>query len=73
MEKTSDFISENMGPFDKIQNEWHNVGDYLKSRYGWIYDGKGTDIFGFSALPSGLLWAKLLLVVIFSQYFSIFY
>lgn len=51
-------ISKSMGPFDKIQNEWHNVGKYLKSSQGWIYEGNGTDDFAFTALPSGFLWAE---------------
>ena len=42
------------GTKDKKEIErWANVGKMLKSKSNWTDNGNGTDVFGFSALPSG--------------------
>ncbi len=36
-----------------------DVGIKMKSTSGWVMDGNGTDIFGFTAIPSGLRIASV--------------
>jgi uncharacterized protein (TIGR02145 family) len=42
---------------DEIWDSWsgrgYDSGERLKSASGWIEEGNGTDLFGFSCLPSG--------------------
>jgi len=33
-----------------------DAGGVLKSQTGWLFNGNGTDSFGFSALPGGACW-----------------
>lgn len=60
-EQLAQFISDQKGPYTKIDNDWHEVGRHLKTT-GTIEDGdglwfkeyisaEGTDLFGFSGLP----------------------
>lgn len=39
--------------WDKVNYRGFDVGQRLKSRNGWNYDGNGTNSFGFSALATG--------------------
>lgn len=34
------------------------LGDILKSTYGWMSDGNGSDVIGFNALPAGMASKK---------------
>ncbi|MCP4442874.1 MAG: hypothetical protein GY810_28545 [Aureispira sp.] len=49
-------INKIKGPFEKHNDDWYEVGLFLKSSLGWSYssDGiKSEDDFGFAALPAG--------------------
>jgi len=39
--------------WDHYWDRGYNAGMNLKSTYGWISGGNGTDLFGFSGLPGG--------------------
>lgn len=60
-EKLAQLISDEKGPYNILSDEhgfvfWENVGGHLKSQQGWNNISKnGTDDFGFSALPGGLI------------------
>jgi len=49
----AEFISKKMGKYNKVGDEWENVGGHLKSKTDWKNDGQGTDDFGFNAVPAG--------------------
>lgn len=53
-EQLAEFISKTNGPFSKIDDNWHSVGKYLKTVYGWSGISINTDDYGFSALPGGV-------------------
>jgi uncharacterized protein (TIGR02145 family) len=39
--------------WDNVGSRGSDVGHKLKSKKGWIQDGSGSDLYGFSARPSG--------------------
>ena len=52
-EQLAQYISDQKGPYNIINDYWQDVGKHLKTTSGWYKDGNGTDDFGFSALPAG--------------------
>ncbi len=52
-EQLAEFISDSLGPCEKVDDDWYSVGNIIKSTYGWDLDGNGTNDVGFTALPGG--------------------
>lgn len=52
-EKLARFISNESGPYRKIEGNWSMVGSHLKAGSGWQNQKNGSNDYGFSALPSG--------------------
>ncbi|MFC2138470.1 FISUMP domain-containing protein [Bacteroidota bacterium] len=53
-EELAQFISDDLGPYSKNNDDWLNVGGHLKTTSGWNNNGNGTDDYGFSGLPGGI-------------------
>jgi uncharacterized protein (TIGR02145 family) len=52
-EMLAEYINKQNGPFSEYDNDWMELGKFLKSKSGWYDYGNGNDEFGFTALPSG--------------------
>lgn len=52
-ESLAKFISDLYGPYDKMSDDWYDVGKHLKATSGWYNNGNGIDDLGFSGLPGG--------------------
>ena len=52
-EQLAQYISTQKGPYNKIKDDWEDVGMHLKATSGWNNNGNGTDDFGFWVLPGG--------------------
>ena len=52
-ESLSEYISMENGPFEKTEENWSDVGGFLKSVIGWNSDGNGTNNYEFGAFPGG--------------------
>ncbi len=52
-EELAVYIDSIKGPFKKEDDDWNEIGKLLKAKSGWGYKDKGTDNFGFAALPGG--------------------
>lgn len=52
-EELINFIDPSFGYNHTSAASSSTAGKYLKAKSGWNSSGNGTDIFGFSALPSG--------------------
>jgi len=55
-EELAQYISEQKGPYSKVDDDWLDVGTHLKATSGWSNDGNGTDDYNFSALPGGMCY-----------------
>lgn len=49
------YIDSQKGPYENDEWEWKELGIHLKATSGWMWDGNGTDDFGFKALPGGYI------------------
>jgi uncharacterized protein (TIGR02145 family) len=50
-EQLANYISDTFGPYRQEGTYWNDVAKHLKSTWGWMEEGNGSDDFGFSALP----------------------
>jgi len=54
LEEMATFVSVDNGYANSgYGGQWDFIGNYLKPRLGWNEGDKGTDDYGFSALPAG--------------------
>jgi len=49
----AEYISVENGPFEKPEENWSEVGGFLKSVTGWNSNGSGSDDYEFGGLPAG--------------------
>jgi uncharacterized protein (TIGR02145 family) len=52
-ENLASYIANDLGKTAKEDDDWLEIGPYLKTRRGWNVDGGGLDTYGFSAAPAG--------------------
>jgi len=52
-EKLAVYVSQNYDGCEKKDENWINVGDFLKSDKGWNFDGNGNNLTGMSFVPGG--------------------
>ncbi len=54
-EKFAKYISDQKGPFTIVDDDWNDVGKYLKANNWWTFSESSND-FGFSGIPAGQLY-----------------